>query len=67
MCANPVANYKKHLTSVTANKDFATKYEDMFSEGVKYLFHSLKCESIYNFFKCTFLDFLLLFCLSLLK
>ncbi len=42
---------------MTANKDFATKYEVMFSEGVKYLFHSLKYESIYNFFKCTFLDF----------
>ncbi len=26
MCANLVANYKKRLTSVTANKDFATKY-----------------------------------------
>ncbi len=26
MCANLVANYKKHLTSVIANKDFATKY-----------------------------------------
>ncbi len=50
MCANLMANYKKHLTSVIANKDFATKYEVMFSEGVKYLFHSLKYESIYNFF-----------------
>ncbi len=26
MCANLVANYKKHLTSVTANKGFASKY-----------------------------------------
>ncbi len=26
MCANLVANYKKHLTSVITNKDFATKY-----------------------------------------
>ncbi len=26
MCANLVANYKKRLTSVTANKGFATKY-----------------------------------------
>uniref|UniRef100_A0AAZ3PQJ5 Transposase Tc1-like domain-containing protein n=2 Tax=Oncorhynchus tshawytscha TaxID=74940 RepID=A0AAZ3PQJ5_ONCTS len=26
MCANLVANYKKHLTSVIANKGFATKY-----------------------------------------
>ncbi len=26
MCANLVANYKKRLTSVIANKDFATKY-----------------------------------------
>ncbi len=36
MCANLVANYKKRLTSVIANKGFATKY----------LFHSLKCKSI---------------------
>ncbi len=42
MCANLVVNYKKHLTSVIANKGFATKYEVMFCEGVKYLFHSLK-------------------------
>ncbi len=26
LCANPVANYKKRLTSVIANKSFATKY-----------------------------------------
>ncbi len=26
MCANLVANYKKHLTSVIDNKGFATKY-----------------------------------------
>ncbi len=26
MCANRVANYKKHLTSVIAKKGFATKY-----------------------------------------
>ncbi len=26
MCANLVANYKKHLMSVIANKGFATKY-----------------------------------------
>ncbi len=26
MCANLVANYKKRLTSVIANKGFATKY-----------------------------------------
>ncbi len=26
MCANLVTNYKKHLTSVIANKGFATKY-----------------------------------------
>ncbi len=26
MCATPVANYKKRLTSVIANKGFATKY-----------------------------------------
>ncbi len=42
MCANLVVNYKKHLTSVIANKGFTTKYEVMFCEGVKYLFHSLK-------------------------
>ncbi len=46
MCANLVANYKKLLTSVIANKCFATKYWVMFCEGVKYLFHSLKCKSI---------------------
>ncbi len=45
-----VANYKKHLASVIANNSFATKYEVMFYEGVKYLFNSLKCNSIYNFF-----------------
>ncbi len=28
----------------------------MFCEEVKYLFDSLKCKSIYNFFKCVFLD-----------
>ncbi len=53
MCANLVANYKKCLTSV-----IATKYEVMFCEGVKYLNHSLKCKSMYNFFKMRFfLDF----------
>ncbi len=68
MCANLVANYKKHLTSVIANKGFATKYEVMFCEGVKYLFHSLKCKSNYNFFEMRFSGFFLsLFCLSLLK
>ncbi len=30
----------------------------MFCEGVKYLFDSLKCKSIYNFLKCVFLDFI---------
>ncbi len=67
MCANLVANYKKHLTSVIASKGFATKYSVMFCEGVKYLFHSLKCKSIYNFFEMRFSGFLLLFCLSLFK
>ncbi len=43
MCANLLANYKKHLASVIANKGFATKYQVMFCEGVKNLFHSLKC------------------------
>ncbi len=45
MCANLVANYKKGLASV-----IATRYEVMFCEGFKYLFDSLKCKSIYNFF-----------------
>ncbi len=54
MCANLVANYKKRLTSVITNKGFATKYYVMFCEGVKYLFHSLKCKSIYNFFEMRF-------------
>ncbi len=57
MCANLVANYKKHLTSVIANKGFATNYQVMFCEGVKYLFQSLKSKSIYNFFKMCFLDY----------
>ncbi len=57
MCANLVANYKKRLTSVIANKGFATKYYVMFCEGVKYLFHSLKCKSIYNFFEMHFSGF----------
>ncbi len=68
MCANLVANYKKHLTSVIANKGFATNYKVMFCEGVKYLFQSLKSKSIYNFFFNVFSRlFLLLFCLSLIK
>ncbi len=54
MCANLVANYKKRLTSVIANKGFATKYQVMFCEGVKYLFDSLKCKSICNFFEMRF-------------
>ncbi len=54
MCANLVANYKKRLTSVIANKGFATKYQVMFCEGVKYIFHSLKSKSIYNFLKAFF-------------
>ncbi len=35
MCANLVANYKKHLTSVIPNKGFATMNQVMFCEGVK--------------------------------
>ncbi len=35
MCANLVANYKNRLTSVIANKGFATIYKVMFCEGVK--------------------------------
>ncbi len=56
MCANQVANYKKRLTSVIANKGFATKY-CMICEAVKHLFDSLKCKSMYNFFEMCFLDF----------
>ncbi len=54
MCANLMANYKKLLTSVIANKGFATKYYVMFCKGVKYLFDLLKCKSIkcLNVFKC---------------
>ncbi len=54
MCANLVANYKKRLTSVIANKGFATKYYVKFCKGVKYLIDSLKCKSIYNFFEMRF-------------
>ncbi len=58
MCANLVANYKKRLTSVIANKCFATEYYVMFCKGVKYfLFYSLKCKSIYNFFEMCFSGF----------
>ncbi len=57
MSANLVTNYKKRLISVIANKGFAPKYLVMFCEWVKYLFDSLKCKSIYYFFKCIFLDF----------
>ncbi len=57
MCANLVANYKKRLTSVIANKGFATKHLVMFCEGVKYLFDWLKCKSIYNFFEMRFAGF----------
>ncbi len=57
MCANLVANYKKRLTSVIVTKDFATKYWVMFCEGVKYLLHSLKYKSIYNFFEMRFSGF----------
>ncbi len=44
MWENLAANYKNPLTSVIASKGFATKYEVMFCEGVKYLFDSLKCK-----------------------
>ncbi len=62
MCANLVANYKKRLSSVIADKGFATKYKVMFCEGIKYLFDSLKFKSIFFL-----LDFFVLFCLSLFK
>ncbi len=55
MCANLVDNYKKHMTSVIANKGFTTKYQVMFCEGDKYLL--LKCKSIYNFFFNAFSSF----------
>ncbi len=54
VCANLVANYKRRLNSVIAKKGFATTYEVMFCEGVKLLFDSLKCKSIYNFFEMRF-------------
>ncbi len=66
MCANQVANYKKCLTSVIVNKGFATKYEVKFCEGVKYLFGSCQCKSMYNFLNVFFWIFLLI-CLALLK
>ncbi len=47
MCANLVANYKKRLTSVIANKGFVTK--SCYVKGVQIL-DSLKCKSIHNFF-----------------
>ncbi len=62
MCANLVANYKIRLTSVIANKGFATK--SCFVKGSN-TYHSLKCKSIYNFFKCIFLDFVVVVILSL--
>ncbi len=64
MCANLVANYKKCLTSVIANKGFATKYYVMFCEGVKYLFDSLKCKSIYNFLEMRFSGFFCFYSVS---
>ncbi len=67
MCANLVANYKKLLTSMIANKGFSTKYRVMFCEGVKYLFHSLKCKSIYNFCEMRFSGFFCCCSLSLFK
>ncbi len=73
MCANLAANYKKCLTSVIANKDFATKYKVMFCKGVKYLFPSLKCKSckspkkIQIHFSVFCLFVCLLFCLSPFK
>ncbi len=60
MCANLVTNYKKRLTSVIANKGFATKYQVMFCNGVKYLFDSLKCKSIYSFFEMRFSGFFII-------
>uniref|UniRef100_A0A4W5LXZ0 Cryptochrome circadian regulator 2 n=1 Tax=Hucho hucho TaxID=62062 RepID=A0A4W5LXZ0_9TELE len=39
----------------------------MFCRGVKYLFPSLKCKSIYKIFHMRFSGFFLLFCLSLLN
>ncbi len=59
MCANLVANYNKYLTSVIANKGFASKYE-----VVKSLFHSLKCKAIYNFFEMRFSGFVCCYSVS---
>ncbi len=48
ICATLVANYKKRLTSVIANKGFV----GMSCEGVKYVFDTLQSKSIYNFIMC---------------
>ncbi len=58
MCAYLVAIYKKRLTSVIANKGFATKYQVMFCEGVKY-------NQCLTYLKCVFLDFVVVVILSL--
>ncbi len=65
MCANLVANYKKRLTSVIANKVFfSPSPKSCFAKGS----NTLKCKSIYNFFEMHFSGFvLLLFCLLLFK
>ncbi len=44
MCSNLVANYKKRLTSVIANKGFATKYYVIFCEGGQILISLIKMQ-----------------------
>ncbi len=58
---------KKRLTSVITNKGFTTKYKVIFCEGVKYLFDSLKCKSMYNFFEMRWYGFFCCCSVSLLK
>ncbi len=51
-----------------ANLVLPPSTKSCFAKGIKYLFDSLKCKSIYNFFEMHFSGFfLLLFCLSLFK
>ncbi len=46
--------YKKHLTSVIATRALPQVLSHVLRRGSKYLFHSLKCKSIYNFFEMRF-------------
>ncbi len=54
--------FPEHITRVFSRisvwkRLIANKYKVMFCEGVKYIFHSLKCKSIYNFFEMRFYGF----------